>query len=53
LPDLVSVTLLGAPILASLLGLLLFSEPIPLPTLAGGVFVLSAIVLAARDRQPR
>lgn len=47
-PDIVAVTLLGEPILASLLGLLFFREAIPPTTLAGGALVLAAIVLAAR-----
>lgn len=52
-PDLVSVTLLGEPILASLLGLLFFSEPIAVMTLAGGALVLLAILIATRaPRQP-
>jgi drug/metabolite transporter (DMT)-like permease len=46
-PDIVSVTLLGEPILASLLGLLFFREAIPPTTLAGGALVLAAIVIAA------
>ncbi len=52
-PDLVSVTLLGEPILASLLGLLFFAEPIAAMTLAGGALVLLAILIAARaPRRP-
>lgn len=47
-PDIVAVTLLGEPILASILGLVFFREAIPGATLAGGVLVLAAIVLAAR-----
>jgi len=47
-PDIVAVTLLGEPILASLLGLLFFAEPIAPATLAGGVLILAAILVAAR-----
>jgi len=47
-PDLVAVSLLGEPILASLLGLMFFGERIPPMTLVGGALVLFAIVLAAR-----
>ncbi len=46
-PDFVAVTLLAEPIVASLLGLLLFREVIPAPTLAGGAIILAAIVMAA------
>lgn len=49
-PDFVAVTLLGEPILASLLGVLIFSETIPPATLLGGPLVLAAIVLGARRR---
>lgn len=49
-PGFVAVTLLGEPILASLLGLLIFSEAIPAATLLGGPLVLAAIVLGARRR---
>jgi len=48
-PDFVAVTLLGEPILASLLGLLFFTEAIPAATLAGGCLVLAAIVMASRS----
>ena len=47
-PEFVAVTLLGEPILASILGWLLFHEPVPVATLGGGVLVLLAIMLAAR-----
>lgn len=47
-PDFVAVTLLGEPVLASLLGLLLFGEKIPAATLAGGAIILAAIAMAAR-----
>jgi drug/metabolite transporter (DMT)-like permease len=47
-PDFVAVTLLGEPVLASLLGLLLFDEAIPAATLAGGAIILAAIAMAAR-----
>lgn len=47
-PDLVAVTLLGEPIIASLLGLLFFAEPIAGMTLLGGVLILGAIVIATR-----
>lgn len=47
-PDFVAVTLLGEPVLASLLGLLLFGERIPAATLAGGAIILTAIAMAAR-----
>jgi drug/metabolite transporter (DMT)-like permease len=49
-PDFVAVTLLGEPILASLLGLLFFAEAIPAATLLGGCLVLAAIVMASRSR---
>ncbi len=52
-PDLVAVTLLGEPMLAALLGLLFFAEPIPAMTLAGGALVLLAVLIATRaSRQP-
>jgi drug/metabolite transporter (DMT)-like permease len=47
-PDFVAVTLLGEPIVASLLGLALFGERIPAATLAGGAIILGAIAMAAR-----
>jgi drug/metabolite transporter (DMT)-like permease len=47
-PDFVAVTLLAEPIVASILGLILFREAIPRPTLAGGIVILAAIALAAR-----
>ena len=47
-PDFVAVTLLGEPVLASLLGLFLFGERIPTATLAGGAVILAAIAMAAR-----
>jgi drug/metabolite transporter (DMT)-like permease len=47
-PDFVAVTLLAEPIVASVLGLLLFHEAIPAATLAGGVIILGAIAMAAR-----
>jgi drug/metabolite transporter (DMT)-like permease len=47
-PDFVAVTLLAEPIVASILGLLLFREAIPTPTLAGGIVILAAIAMAAR-----
>ncbi len=47
-PEFVAVTLLGEPILASILGWLLFHEPVSATTLGGGVLVLLAILLAAR-----
>ena len=47
-PDFVAVTLLGEPVLASLLGLALFGEGIPPATLAGGAIILAAIAMAAR-----
>ena len=47
-PDIVAVSFLGEPILASVLGLLFFREPVPGATIAGGVLVLAAIVIAAR-----
>ena len=47
-PDFVAVTLLAEPIVASVLGLLLFDEAIPAATLAGGVIILGAIAMAAR-----
>lgn len=47
-PDFVAVTLLGEPVLASLLGLFLFDERIPTATLAGGAVILAAIAMAAR-----
>ncbi|HSD75624.1 MAG TPA: DMT family transporter [Steroidobacteraceae bacterium] len=47
-PDFVAVTLLAEPIVASILGLILFREAIPTPTLAGGIVILAAIALAAR-----
>jgi drug/metabolite transporter (DMT)-like permease len=47
-PDFVAVTLLGEPVLASLLGLILFDEAIPAATLAGGAIILAAIVMAAQ-----
>jgi drug/metabolite transporter (DMT)-like permease len=47
-PDFVAVTLLGEPLLASLLGLVLFGERIPEATLAGGAVILAAIAMAAR-----
>jgi drug/metabolite transporter (DMT)-like permease len=50
-PEFVAVTLLGEPILASVLGWVLFTEPIPLATLAGGVLVLIAILLAAQAQR--
>jgi drug/metabolite transporter (DMT)-like permease len=50
-PEFVAVTLLGEPILASVLGWLLFAEPIPLATLGGGVLVLIAIMLAAHAQR--
>jgi drug/metabolite transporter (DMT)-like permease len=50
-PEFVAVTLLGEPILASIFGWLLFHEPVPATTLAGGVLVLFAIVLAARAQR--
>lgn len=50
-PEFVAVTLLGEPVLASLLGWFLFAEPIPSLTLAGGVLVLLAILLAARAQR--
>jgi drug/metabolite transporter (DMT)-like permease len=49
-PDFVAVTLLGEPILASLLGLLFFSETIPAATLLGGALILAAIVIGSRER---
>ncbi|HJS21951.1 MAG TPA: DMT family transporter [Steroidobacteraceae bacterium] len=55
-PDFVAVTLLAEPIVASVLGLILFREAIPAATLAGGVIILAAIALAARaqleERRP-
>jgi drug/metabolite transporter (DMT)-like permease len=50
-PEFVAVTLLGEPILASVLGWLLFAEPVPLATLGGGVLVLIAIMLAAQAQR--
>jgi drug/metabolite transporter (DMT)-like permease len=50
-PEFVAVTLLGEPIIASLLGLVLFHEPVRTPTLWGGVLVLGAILLAARAQK--
>jgi drug/metabolite transporter (DMT)-like permease len=50
-PDFVAVTLLGEPILASLLGLLFFAEPIPRATLMGGCLVLGAIAMASRSNR--
>lgn len=50
-PEFVAVTLLGEPILASILGWLLFHEPVPAATLGGGVLVLLAIMLAARAQR--
>ena len=47
-PEFVAVTLLGEPILASLLGWILFYEPVPPLTIGGGLLVLFAIMLAAR-----
>lgn len=47
-PDFVAVTLLGEPIVASLLGWVLFREAIPALTLAGGAVILAAIAMAAR-----
>ncbi len=47
-PDLVAVSLLGEPILASILGLVFFREPIPAMTLVGGALVLTAILIATR-----
>lgn len=46
-PDFVAVTLLAEPIVASVLGLLLFREAIPAATLAGGAIILAAIAMAA------
>jgi drug/metabolite transporter (DMT)-like permease len=46
-PDFVAVTLLAEPIVASVLGLLLFREAIPLATLVGGGVILCAIAMAA------
>jgi drug/metabolite transporter (DMT)-like permease len=50
-PEFVAVTLLGEPILASLLGWFLFREPVPAATLGGGVLVLAAIMLAAHAQR--
>jgi drug/metabolite transporter (DMT)-like permease len=50
-PEFVAVTLLGEPILASLLGWFLFREPVPVATLSGGVLVLAAIMLAAHAQR--
>jgi drug/metabolite transporter (DMT)-like permease len=50
-PEFVAVTLLGEPILASLLGWFLFREPVPAATLSGGVLVLAAIMLAAHAQR--
>jgi drug/metabolite transporter (DMT)-like permease len=50
-PEFVAVTLLGEPIVASLLGLVLFGEPVRGATLAGGVLVLAAILLAAKAQR--
>lgn len=50
-PEFVAVTLLGEPILASVLGWVLFHEPVPALTLAGGALVLFAIMLAARAQR--
>ena len=47
-PDFVAVTLLAEPIVASVLGLILFQEAIPAMTLAGGAIILAAIAMAAR-----
>jgi drug/metabolite transporter (DMT)-like permease len=47
-PDFVAVTLLAEPIVASILGLILFGEAIPAATLAGGAVILAAIAMAAR-----
>ena len=47
-PDFVAVTLLAEPIVASVLGLILFREAIPPATLAGGAIILAAIAMAAR-----
>jgi drug/metabolite transporter (DMT)-like permease len=44
----VAVTLLAEPIVASVLGLILFREAIPPATLAGGAIILAAIAMAAR-----
>ena len=55
-PDLVAVSLLGEPILASILGLVFFREQIPALTLLGGALVLTAIVMATlegSDSRPR
>ena len=46
-PDFVAVTLLAEPIVASVLGLILFREAIPAATLGGGVIILAAIAMAA------
>jgi drug/metabolite transporter (DMT)-like permease len=47
-PDFVAISLLGEPIVASVLGLILFREAIPPATLAGGLVILAAIAMAAR-----
>jgi drug/metabolite transporter (DMT)-like permease len=50
-PEFVAVTLLGEPIVASILGLALFDEPIPALTACGGALVLAAILLAAKAQK--
>ncbi|HKE43614.1 MAG TPA: DMT family transporter [Steroidobacteraceae bacterium] len=50
-PEFVAVTLLGEPIVASILGLALFHEPIPALTACGGALVLAAILLAAKAQK--
>ncbi|MFN2148596.1 MAG: DMT family transporter [Anaerolineales bacterium] len=47
---LVSISLLGEPIAASLLALLLLSEVPPLPRIIGAALVLSGIILALRNK---
>lgn len=44
---LLAVTLMGEPVLSSLWALLLFQESLSAPQLAGGVFVLAGILVAA------
>jgi len=50
-PEFVAVTLLGEPIVASILGLFLFHEPVATMTIWGGALVLAAILLAARAQR--